>query len=355
MLSHLTSRLITACYIISLCFVATPIVAQAQTTEKLVIFNWDEYLDPEIVEKFEAKFNVDVVQAYYASDETRTENLIETDGRGYDLIMTSDDDLGKYIKRGWLQPIDEQRLPNLKHIDPRFRQGYVGAERYVVPFAYGTTGIAYRADLITTPITSWHQFFNPTAELKGKISMTGDSRDLISMALKSLGYSANSENPDQLQQVEQLLLAQKPHVRSYDYLSVDEDSAIIKGEVVAAMIYNADAQMMAEHNNQLIYALPEEGGALWIDCFVLGSDAKNPEMAYAFLNFINKPENAAKLASYACFASPNKAAEKLLPQDFLENPVIYPDQASLDNSEYFTPLSPRGERQRNAIASRVTR
>lgn len=355
MLNHFTSRLIAACYIMALLFVTIPTVAPAQTIQKLVIFNWDEYLDPEVVEQFEAEFNVDVVEAYYESDETRTEKLIETDGRGYDLILTSDDDLGKYIKRGWVAPLDEQRLPNLKHIDPRFRQGYAGAERYVVPFAYGTTGIAYRTDLVTTPITSWKQFFTPTAELAGRISMTGDSRDLISMALKSLGYSANSVEPDQLQQVERLLLAQKPHVRSYDYLSVDEDSAIVRGEVVAAMIYNADAQMMAEYSDKLVYVLPEEGGALWIDCFVLGSSAKNHEMAYAFLNFINEPVNAVKLATYACFASPNKAAEKLLPQDFLENSVIYPDQASLKNSEYVTPLSPRGERQRNAIASRVTR
>jgi spermidine/putrescine transport system substrate-binding protein len=345
-------RLIVVCFALA---VLCPVAVQAQEKAQLVILNWDEYLDPELAKSFETEFDAKLVQVFYSSDETRTEKLIETDGRGYDVILTAGSDVGKYTKRGWLAPLDEDSLPNLKHIDPRWRQIFAGAEHYVVPFGWGTTGIAYRADLVKTPITSWKQFFEPAAELQGRISMTGDSADFISMGLKSLGYSANSVDPEQLKQVEQLLLAQKPHIMSYQYLSVEADSAILKGGVSAAMVYNSDALMIKEHNDQVTYVLPEEGGGLWIDCFVISANTQNSELAYAFLNFMNEPENAAQQALFAFLASPNLAAEKLLPRDFLENPVIYPDQTSLKNSEFALPLTPRGQRLRNAIAERVTR
>jgi spermidine/putrescine transport system substrate-binding protein len=347
-------RFIIICLALSVSYPIT-VHAQAQLQQQLFIFNWAEYLDPELVERFESEFDAKLVQVYYSSDENRTEKLLETNGRGYDLILTSDIDLGKYLQRGWLAPIDAELLPNLKHLSPRWRQGYVGAEHYAVPFSWGTTGIVYRTDLVTKPITSWQQFFKPNAELAGRISMTGDSLDLISMALKSLGYSANSEDREQLKQVESLLLAQKPHVLSYKYLSVTEESAIIKGNVIAAMAYNSDALMMQEFNDQLTYVLPKEGGGLWIDIFAIGASARNPKLAHAFLNFINEPEKAAQQARYAFTATPNLAAEKLLPKDFLENPVIYPDQASLKNSESYKPLSPRGQRQRNSIAAHIFR
>ena len=332
-----------------------PVAIQAQSTRQLVLLNWDEYLDPELAKRFESEFDVELVQVFYSSDETRTEKLIETDGRGYDLIVSASVDVGKYIKRGWLAPLDEKQLPNLKYISPRWRQGFVGAEHYVIPFAWGTTGIVYRADLVKEPITSWRQFFKPTAELQGRISMTGDSVDFISMGLKSLGYSANSEDPEELKEVEQLLLAQKPHIRSYKYISVQADSALVKGDVVASMVYSTDALMVKEHQDQLTYVLPEEGGAIWVDCFTVGAHSKNPDLAYAFLNFFNRPENSAQQARFAFTPTPNLEAEKLLPKDFIENPVIYPDPASLKNSEFYRPIAPRSQRLRNTIAARIIR
>ncbi|OEU73772.1 MAG: hypothetical protein BA869_04655 [Desulfuromonadales bacterium C00003107] len=345
-------RLIVFC--LAIC-VLCPLAVGAQPAGQLVILNWGDYLDPGLVVRFEAKFNVKVVQAFYLSDEARSEKLVETGGRGYDLILTSGIDLGKYAKRGWLAPLEVERLSNLKHISSRWRQGFAGSEQYGVPFSWGTTGIVYRADLVKTPITSWRQFFEPEAELWGRLSMTGDSQDYVSMALKSLGYSANSEDREQLKQVEKLLQAQKPHIRSYRYLSVRDDSAIVKGEVVVSMIYSGDALMLKEHNDQLTYVLPEEGGNVWVDYFVVGASCQNPELAYAFLDFLNEPKNAAQQALFSFSATPNLAAEKLLPKDFLENSVIYPDQESLKNSEFYRPLSARSQRLRNAIAARLTR
>jgi spermidine/putrescine transport system substrate-binding protein len=330
-------------------------LASADQNRQLVILNWGEYLDPDLAKSFEAEFDVELVQVFYESDEGRTEKLIETDGRGYDLIVSSAVDVGKYLKRGWLAPLDEKLLPRLKDINPRWRQGFIGAEDYALPFAWGTTGIIYRTDLVNTPITSWRQFFVPDEELRGKIAMTGDSQDFISMALKSLGYPANSEDREQLKEVENLLLAQKPFIRSYKYISVQEDSAIVKGDIVASMVYNTDAMMVKEHNDHLTYVLPEEGGALWIDCFTVAAYSRNPDLAYAFLNFFNKPENSAQQARYAYTPATNLEAEKLLPKDFLEDSVIYPNRGSLEKSELSKPISARSQRRRNAIAARIIR
>lgn len=357
MSSHIIRSLIILCLTMLL---VLPVVTNAKTQQhktkqQLVIFNWADYMSPELVKRFEAEFDAKVIQVFYESDDVRTERLVASKGRGYDLILVAACDLDMYVRRGWVAKIDEERLTNLKHISPRWRQGYVGSEHYAIPYSWGTTGILYRADLIKEPITSWKQFFKPSAELRGRIAMIGDSQDSIGMSLKSLGYSANSEDREQLKEAEKLLLAQKPFVASFKAVSIRENSAIIKGDIVAAMQYSSDALMLKEYHDQLTYVLPEEGGGFWIDCFVISKAARNPELAYAFLNYINEPENAAENARFLWFATPNQAAEKLLPSDFLNDPTIYPDKASLNKSEFSLPLSPSIQKMRNEIGIRVTR
>ncbi len=343
--------------LIIVCLLLLGLTTQLYAKEQrhLVVLNWTEYLAPELIEKFETEFNIKVIQVYFTSEENRTEKLLENNGYGYDIIVSSAIDIGRYVKRGWLKSLNEEEIPNLKYIDISWRQGYAGAEKYAAPFARGTTGIVYRADLVKEPITSWQQFYQPVPELQGKISMTGDSQDYISMGLKSLGYSANSENLEQLKHVEHLLLSQKKHLRSHEYISVEADSAIVKGDVVASMIYNSDALMVKEHNENLTFVLPKEGGGLWIDSFVISAYAKNYASACDFLNFFNRPKNAALQSMYSYSAPANVEAVKLLPADFIDNPVIYPTAAELKNSEFYLPLSPQGQRQRNAIAARVLR
>jgi spermidine/putrescine transport system substrate-binding protein len=173
------------------------------------------------------------------------------------------------------------------------------------------------------------------------------------MALKSLGFSSNSEDEHALSRVRELLRAQKPHVHSSKYLSMDESSLLVKGEVIAAMAYNGDALMMAEYNDHIRYVIPEEGGEIWIDYFVIANHATNPDLAHTFLNFINEPANAARMATFVYYATPNLAAEKLLDEDFLNNPIIYPQPNSLQNSELYAPRSPRSQRLWHIMASEL--
>ncbi len=322
-------------------------------SRQLMILNWSDYLNPELVAEFEKLHDAKVSEVFYSSDDHRTEMLLENSGQGYDLILVSGIDLRLYAKRGWLAPLDHARIPNNSQIEHRWANAFEGAATYGIPYFWGTTGIIYRSDLVQTPITSWQQLFNPEPALQSKIAMMHDSTDLISAALKSLGYSINSADSAQIAAAEKLLLEQKPHVRTYQYIPLNENSPILSGEIVASMMYSGDALMLQELNENLTYVLPSEGSNIWVDYFTLGSNAPTPELAYAFLDFINQPANAARQAQFVYYATPNLGAQALLPGEFLQNPVIYPDSTTLRASEFYQALPPRAQRRRNAVTAKV--
>ncbi|MGD8497304.1 MAG: spermidine/putrescine ABC transporter substrate-binding protein [Chromatiales bacterium] len=321
----------------------------------LVVLNWSEYMDPDIIARFEQAHNVKVKEIYFESDDTRDEMLVENDGRGYDLVLVNGLNLRRYHTRGWLAPITEVEVPNLKLIDPKWRTAFDAADGYAVPYFWGTLGIGYREDLVPEPITSWKQLYNPPEALRGKIVMNLSNRDLIGMGLKSLGYSANSTDPAELAAVEELLLKQQPFVREYSYVSLNEESSMVSGEILAAMLYSGDALMLQEVDERIAFQLPEEGGNLWVDYWVVLSSSKNKRLALDFIQFINEPETAAQLAEFVYYATPNQAAEKHLPAEFFEDPVIYPPEEFLERSEFFEELPPRTARRYNGMFANIVK
>ncbi len=345
---------------ILLTFVAVssqPVLAVEKTLPSpqrtLVLLNWSEYLDPELVAKFEQEYNAKLKEVYFESDDLRDDMLLDNDGRGYDLVMASGPAIDAYQRRNWLAPLDLEQIPNFKHIDQHWVKAFPAAHSYAVPFFWGTTGIAYRSDLVSAPLTSWMDILQPDESLRGKIAMVESSRDLMTVALKALGYSANTADAGEIKAATKLLLAQKPYVKSYNYLALSEESALVSGDVVAALLFSGDALMVQEHNENIEYVLPKEGGNIWVDYLVVLQSSMNKDLAYAFINFINEPENAAQMAEYVYYATPNKAAEKLLPAEFLEDPVIYPAKEALSNSEFHNPLPPRATKKRNLAISKV--
>jgi spermidine/putrescine transport system substrate-binding protein len=319
---------------------------------ELVLLNWADYIAPELVTDFEAKFSARVKQVYFEGDEARESLLAKSDGRGYDLVLVNGARLDAYRRAGWLAPLTLAEVPNLGHVDPRWVRSD-GAEGYAVPYTWGTTGIAYRSDLVDEPIVSWRQFYRPSEALRGKISLVKASRDVIGMALKALGYSLNSEDPRELGEAQTLLHGQRPYVKTYSYVDLDEHSQLVTGEVTVAMMYSGDALMVAQHVPSLVYVVPEEGGGLWVDYLVVMESSPNKKLAADFINFLNVPENAARLAQFLYYATPNLAAEKLLPEEFLKDPTIYPSPAVLQRSEFPRPLSPRATRRHNQIFEEV--
>lgn len=327
--------------------------AKEQAEQQLTVLNWSEYLDPELIAAFEEKFSAKVVEVYFENDEHRDDLVQQTNAVGFDVVLVDGVTLNHYARRGWLAQLDESRLPNLRHIDPKWRSVHKDTEAHGVPYFWGTLGIAYRSDLVSEEITSWKQFFSPPEELRGRIGMIRDSRDTVGMALAALGHSPNSTDPNALAEAERLLLAQKPFVNSYSYLSLSDDSAMVTGDLWAAMIYSGDALALQEHNEDITYVVPEEGTIIWVDYFTVMSSSRNKDLAWKFINFINQPENAAKNADYVYYATPNTSAERHLSQEFLSDDTIYPSDELLRRSETYAQLPPRALRRYVTILARV--
>lgn len=326
--------------------------AQSETRE-LVLLNWSEYMDPELIAKFEKQFNVDINEVYYESDDLRDAMLLETDARGYDLAVVNDLAVDVYRMQGWLAPVDMNNVPNLKHIEDRWLDAFSGVRGFAIPHFWGTLGIAYRSDLVDKTPSSWMDFFKPTESIRGKIGMIESSTEVIGMALRALGYSVNSNDARAIDEAEELLLAQKPFVKSYVYIALNEQSALVSGDIAITMIYSGDALMVQEHHEMIEYVVPEEGGNLWADYLVVMKNSTNKDLAWAFINFLNEPENAAQLAQYVYYATPNEAAEKILPAEFLENEVIYPTEEALAKSEPFQPIPPRVKKKHSMVFARL--
>jgi len=321
---------------------------------ELVVLNWSEYMDPGLLREFERYRHVRIRETHFESDDDRDELLLHTGPQGFDLILVNGVMLETYRRRGWIQPLPRtEQLPNLSHIEQRWIDAFPSARGYAVPYFWGTLGIAYRSDLVDRPITTWRRFFQPSERLCGHLMVIDSSRDLIGMALKALGHSANSEDPGALREAEALLLQQKPCVARYGYIRLDHDSALVKGSIVATMVYGGDALNVSELDPRIRYVVPREGSNVWVDYFVISAASPHPELAAAFLDFINDPERAARNARELHLATPNTAARALLPREMLDDPVIYPDESSLKNAEFYRRLSTRAARRRAAIVARV--
>lgn len=336
----------------ALAMLAAGLGAQADTGE-LTFLNWADYMDPEILETFRERTGISVKQIHFDSNSTRDQLLLETDGGGFDLAIVNGGSLRILARRGWLEPVNESDIPGIRHIEPRWRNEYEGAEDYGVPYFWGTVGIAYRSDLVPVDVTSWTDLFRPHESLRGKLGMIDDAGDMIGAALKALGYSLNSTDKKELEAAEALLREQKPYVKTYQYVSLDEESALVSGEVRMSMMYSGDALMVKELNDNIVYVLPEEGGNLWVDYLCILRKSTNKPAAKRFIDFLNEPQIAARLAQYVYYATPNRAAEALLPAEYLGNPVIYPRGQALQNSEPYRPLPPRIVKLRSAIFSSI--
>ncbi|WP_435106607.1 polyamine ABC transporter substrate-binding protein [Arhodomonas sp. AD133] len=347
------SRKALRCFFAPLAALALAGATPAAEPDELVIFNWSQYLAPEVVAAFEAETGARVRVVHYGGDDHRDQLMVETDGEGFDVIVVSGTTIETYGKRGWIQPLQEELIPNLRHIDPRWRDAYAATREYAVPYFWGTVGIAYRRDLVPEPITSWMQLYRPAPELQGRIKMPNTARDVLGMALKALGHSMNTDDPEKLKEAGRLALAQKPAVSVYSYISLGEGSALVSGKTAAAMVYGGDALNVAQHHEDIVYVLPEEGGGIWCDYLTVGANAPHPELAHEFIDFINRPDIAAQQAEYMYLGSPNRAARERIDPEILSNPIVYPDADALAKSEYYRPLSPELLRLQSRIFTHI--
>ncbi len=299
--------------------------------ETLNIFNWSEYMPDSILRDFEAEFNIEVVYDTYGSNEEMLAKLMAGGLGQYDLAVPSDYMVDVMIAEGVLEEIDLSQIPNLSHIDPKYlNTPYDPENRYSLPYMWGTTGIAYNTRLIKKPITSWNDLWDPA--FNRRLILLDDSREVLGMALQSLGYSINETGSARLREAQQKLNTLAPRVVAYD--SGSGKDLLVSEEAWIAHTWNGDAAMAMEENPDITYVLPEEGGVIWQDNVVIPKGAPNVRAAHLFINYLYLPEVSAVLAAEFPYGSPNASALALLPEDVRNNPAAYPDADAVAKAEW---------------------
>jgi spermidine/putrescine-binding protein len=305
-----------------------------EMAEELHVYNWSEYIDPEIYDAFEEEFGVKVIEDTFSSNEDLLAKL-QAGATGYDIIVPSDYMVAIMIELDLLAELDYDNIPNFENIADTFLDPpYDPGNKYSVPYQWGTTGIGYNADEFDEPPDSWAYLFDPemVAPYAGQMSMLNDSRETIGAALKYLGYSVNSTDEGELEEAKQLLIQQKEWVSAYD--SDGFEDLLAAGEVIIGHGWSGDYFAAAEEAEQVWYVIPREGGVIWTDNLCIPKTAPNKYTAEVFIDFLLRPEIGAQITNFTWYGSPNKASEEFIDAEILEEPAIYPPPEAMSKLEF---------------------
>lgn len=284
------------------------------------VFNWAEYLPQEVIDGFEEETGIKVNYGTYSSNEEMFAKLSAGKSQ-YDIAVASLYFVDVLIKQDMIQEIDHEAIPNFKNIGENFIGHDIDPEdKYSVPYLWGEELIVVNTDLVDTEVTSYEDLLDP--QFENSLVMLDDSRTMIGAALEVLGYSANSENEEEIVEAGEWLKKLKPNVKMFE--SDNAKPHLISGEVKAGVVYGAEANLAIRENPALVKVYPEEFVSLWQDNFVIPKDAKNTENALAFIDYILRPEVSKEIVLDYPYANPNVEAIKLLPDDIREE-IEIPD------------------------------
>jgi spermidine/putrescine-binding protein len=307
---------------------------EQELAEELHLYNWSEYIDPEIFDEFEAEFGVKVTEDTFSSNEDLLAKL-QAGATGYDIIVPSDYMVKIMTELDLLAEINYDNIPNFANIDEKFRDPpYDPGNKYSIPYQWGTTGIGYDTNVFEEPPNSWAYLFDPelASQYAGRMTMLNDSREVIGAALKYLGYPLNSTDEQQLEEAKQLLLQQKEWVAAYD--SDDFGGQIASGNAVIGHGWSGGYFMAALDADNVWYVIPNEGGVIWTDNLAIPKSAPSQYTAEVFINYLLRPEVGAKITNFTWYGSPNKASNEFIDPEILEEPGIYPPQEVMDKLEF---------------------
>lgn len=306
----------------------------------LNVYIWSDYLDESLVERFEQENNCKVQLNYYDSNEAMYAKL-KAGATGYDLLFPSSYMVKIMDAQGMLRKLDKSLLPNLANVDPVYLGMAMDKEMdHSVPYMVTITCLAYIPEAGEVE-PSWSQF--ERKDLKGRMTLLNDYREVIGGALKSLGYSLNTTDDAQLAQAKEVVLKWKENIATFE--NEQYKIGLASGEFLLVHGYSGDLMQVQEERDDIEIVVPREGSALSFDDMVIPADAPNPELAHKFINFLYDPEVSAKNTEFVCYLCPNKASYGLLDAELLENPILFPpedvvsrlemiDDLGADNAKY---------------------
>ena len=302
--------------------------------DKLVVYNWGEYIDPEVLTIFEEETGINVVYEEFETNEILYPK-VSSGAIAYDVVCPSDYMIQRMIENDLLTEINFDNIPNIKNIGKQYMEQsrqFDPENKYSVPYCWGTVGILYNKTMVDEPVDSWSILWNP--KYKDNILMQDSVRDAFGATLKYLGYSLNSTDLDELTEAKNLLIEQKPLVQAYVIDQVRDK--MIGNEAALGVIYSGEAIYTQKENPNLEYVIPKEGSNIWIDSWVIPKNAEHKENAEKFINFLCRPDIALMNFEYITYSTPNEAARELLAAESIRNSEIaFPDLSKYDNLETF--------------------
>ena len=301
----------------------------------LYIFNWTDYIAPELTRRFERQNNVRIIYDTYNSNENMLTKLL-TSSAAYDIIVPSGDHVEIMKEMGLLSKIDKSLLQNYHNLDPlilSMSQIYDADNEYSVPYFWGTMGFIYNTQYLSheeMEDVSWDLFGDERFSGLNVITMLDDIREVLAAALIFNGYNPNDYSPEALTAARETLLRWNRNVAQFDSDSFKND--VQDGTIWFGQAYNGDALQVMEENENIGFVLPKEGSSIWVDFLVIPENSENKDIAHKFIDFLLDERVALTNAEWVQYATPNKGAFELLPQDIQDNKNIYPTEEYLRKS-----------------------
>jgi len=311
----------------------------ATDAEKVLnVYNWSDYIDKSIISGFEKEYGLHVNYDVFDSNEVLETKLL-AGTTGYDIVVPSASFLERQVKAGVFQPLDKTRLANLKNLDPDIT-GRVAlhdpGNAHSVIYLWGTSGVGYNAEMIgkrmaDAPVDSWRMFFDPAVVAKFAdcgVTILDAPSEVVGTVMIYLGKDANSENAADLGAAEEVLMKIRPFVRYVNSSKYIEDLA--NGEICLTLGWSGDILQARDRAYEaakgvsIAYRIPKEGAVMFFDLLAIPKDAKHPLNAHLFIDYLMRPEVAAKNSGFVNFANGNTAAYPFLPEEIRNNASIYP-------------------------------
>ena len=338
----------------ALLFVAPAFAAK----DELHLYNWNNYLAPETVKRFEEACKCKVVQTYYSDNEELLAKLA-AGAKGYDMYVPTSNAVQALIKSGRLKPVDKSQLPNLKNIDPALlNTPFDRDNKYSIPYAMSTTIIGYNDEKIRElglPTDTWALIFDPKhlEKIKGRVTVLDSANELFAAALKYLGYSANDVDPKHWDEAVAVIKKAKPYWAAFNASSYIKE--LTTGNIWLAHGYSNDffqADLDAQaagRKFKILQGMPKEGAVLAVDNMVIDKNAPRADLALKFMNFMLEGQNSAELTNLIGSGNPNTVAVKFIKLELLKNPSIFPDKAVQAKLEQLEDLTGAQRRLRNKL------
>jgi len=314
---------------------------------RLRLLIWPDYVSPATLAAFERESGVRLDLEVVPSAVELVDRMTDG-GQPPDVLTPPSYAVRELDAEGRLARLDHSRLPNLRHLEPRFLRGRLHdpESRVSVIKDWGTTGFMYRIDKVTELPTSWADFWRLAEKYSRRVTVLDSPGEVIGAALKMRGYSYNASNAVELAEARLELLRLKPHLLCFE---TDYRPLLVSGEAWLSLGWNGDAAALNAEGVPVWYVIPSEGSQVWEDDWAIAADAPNPAAAHAFLDFVLRPEIAAQEALYTRYATGNRAALALLDARLREDPSTYPPAELIEKLEAGMPLDPEARQRRKAL------